>query len=320
MLVFLTSRVPDQTHVGCIRLNSLANHGFLDFSGRGITFRDVILACFLAFGISPETSSIVTATGLTQKHDCSFSREDRALGNFASFDEDCWSITLDQLEDCEVVDEICFGRAKAARIKAQRQKNPNTQYDLNAAARGVTEAGMLFHVLAAPGESVNITFVRSIFEDERIPRHLGWTPRAWAADVGSVLSFAALSLQADDLLQTPDGGGAKLQSEADIIAALRSTVPIPWDNVKSHMRSAGFDNQTAFEALDRASSDGLPVTHLVPVARWDEELQHAGFKGRGSIALDDVEWQLRGQLHSQDPSDRRLPGLYVVSKSGTRDI
>ena len=48
----------------CPGLNSLANHGFLPHDGRGINAVNLVTACYLGFGVSPETCAVITLNGL----------------------------------------------------------------------------------------------------------------------------------------------------------------------------------------------------------------------------------------------------------------
>ena len=76
-------------------------------------------------------------------------------------------------------------------------------YDVGAAAHGATEVGILLGILSNTNEDVTKhKLIRPIFEDERIPRHLGWEPRSntreFSAGIRSVLDIGEKSLQADD--------------------------------------------------------------------------------------------------------------------------
>ncbi|KAM4065433.1 hypothetical protein HRG_012852 [Hirsutella rhossiliensis] len=133
----------------------------------GMKINDLILACFQGFGLSPETND-VQRQPWNIEHDCSFSRVDWAEGDINTIDLETWNVALEELEKCDVID--------AARIKAERARNPNTLYNDKAAAHGAAEVGMILSVLSPTGET-NLSFIRSIIEEQRIPTHLGYMPR-----------------------------------------------------------------------------------------------------------------------------------------------
>lgn len=185
---------------------------------------DIVLAAFHGFGVSPETSAIITMNGLVAsgnglglvfnladlqreswaiQHDCSFSRPDAAEGAGFPFDQEAWDTAADVLAGCDDIGPLCMGRAKAARIAAlRRAANPLTNYDAAAAAHGAAEVGMLLGVFStARNARDRFAFIRSLFENEALPRHLGWVPRAFVADVDTVLAVGVRSLQADPVLR-----------------------------------------------------------------------------------------------------------------------
>lgn len=128
----------------CPALNSLANHGFLPRSGRNINAVQVVTGAFLGLGVSPETSGEVLAVGYASshnilslgfdledlskhmfaiEHDCSFSRDDYRTGDNNAFNFQIWKTALDELSKSDGVDPFAMGRAKSARVQAQRLIN-----------------------------------------------------------------------------------------------------------------------------------------------------------------------------------------------------
>ncbi|KAM4063919.1 peroxidase, family 2 domain-containing protein [Hirsutella rhossiliensis] len=258
-------------------LNSLANHGFLPTNGRGVNITDIILAAFHGYGVSPETSALITIDGLVEsgnsldfvfnledlqrdswriEHDCSFSRPDTFEGAGFGFDQSAWDTVVNLISDCDKIGPLCMGRAKAARIRELRQSlNPQTVYSRAAAAHGATEVGMLLGVFStARNTQDRLLFIRSLFENEAIPRHLGWMPREFLADVETVLTVGTTSLNADPILQQADDG--QVASREDVIRAIKPDTSIPLQEMSAVLSGAGFTNPAPFNALRRISQGG----------------------------------------------------------------
>ncbi|KAJ4855819.1 peroxidase, family 2 domain-containing protein [Trichoderma breve] len=160
---------PDDSRGPCPGLNSLANHGFLPHSGKNITVIDIVRGTYLGLGLSPEASVAVGVAELIKsyrlaafdlhelsnhgfvEHDCSLSRADFGDGNNNDFNETIWS----------------------ARDLFDIAHNPNQQCGARSIAVGALENGLLIQSL---GGKPPLEWVRSIFEQQRIPTNLGFRP------------------------------------------------------------------------------------------------------------------------------------------------
>lgn len=192
---------------------------------------DVIVACFEGFGVSPETSALIMADGLVEskrfldsvfdleeiqsepfgiEHDCSFSRKDSSQGDITTLDPDAWRVTLNVIRGCTRIDAECFGRARIARIKAERRRNLRTKYNKDAAAYGSAEVGMLLGVYGTSvrGEIAEYC-IRHLFEQERIPRGRACRPTRITSKFDVVMQFAVSTLKVDPMLQWTSNGLVK---------------------------------------------------------------------------------------------------------------
>ncbi|PHH89513.1 hypothetical protein CDD83_5885 [Cordyceps sp. RAO-2017] len=218
-------------------MNALANHGFIPHSGRKVNLISLIIAAFQGLGTSPEVSGIVGAVGFASsrhpltltfdledlsrhnlliEHDCSWSREDAAVGDNNKFDPKLWEVVMNVIGKHKIVTPWAFGKAKSARIKDERTRNKHTVYGPRAAAIGAIEAGMM---LSAMGLGFpKLEYVRSLFEEERLPTHLGWKPIPEANNVFTTVAVGLASLAGQNLIA--DGITAILSTPSDIIAIL----------------------------------------------------------------------------------------------------
>lgn len=178
----------------CPALNSIANHGFIPHSGKSVNLIQIIVGLFQGLGVSPEVSAFVAAVGYASssnilalsfdledlskhmfliEHDCSFSRQDALIGDNNNFNQTLWNVALNELP--AVVTAIDAGRAKSARIQDAYRQNPRSVYGPRAAAFGFLEHGLFLSALGTPLlGTAKREYVRSFFEEERLPYHLGW--------------------------------------------------------------------------------------------------------------------------------------------------
>ncbi|PHH76135.1 hypothetical protein CDD80_1767 [Ophiocordyceps camponoti-rufipedis] len=216
--------------LGC--LNTLANHGYIERSGRGITFADAVKGCFDGLGVSPEVSGIsaynvlrVTSTffhpafkfdlrslGAHYKpieHDVSFSREDDALGDRNVFNPRIWSSVLRVIGRSYEITPEMLGKAKDMRYLQQKAKSSKIRYDVDTAKLGGTEVGMLL-----TAGFTKLPWIRSLFEQERLPSHLGWQRTQWGTNIVSTVTVAHRSLRAQRYI--PAELRAKLDGPFDV--------------------------------------------------------------------------------------------------------
>jgi hypothetical protein len=209
----MTARSP------CPALNAIANHGFINRSGKNVNLPEIILGLFLGMGVSPEVSGVIGALGMVSsskpltlgfdlqdlskhmfaiEHDCSFSRQDALIGDNNAFNPELWNVALAQINGSKHVNPIDIGRAKSARIQDALRRNPQSVYGPRAAAFGYLEHGLVLTALGAPIPGIaRLDYLRCFFEDERLPYHLGWRPTPEATNVATALAVGIASIAGD---------------------------------------------------------------------------------------------------------------------------
>lgn len=132
------------------------------------------------------------------EHDCSFSRQDALIGNNNVFNPELWNVALAEMDRSSLVTPIDLGRAKSARIRDSIRRNPASVYGPRAAAFGTLEHGLVLSALGAPITGIApLSYIRSFFEQERLPYHLGWRPVPFANNIATVLGISIASLAGD---------------------------------------------------------------------------------------------------------------------------
>ncbi|PHH73458.1 hypothetical protein CDD80_3812 [Ophiocordyceps camponoti-rufipedis] len=274
---------PGDSRSPCPGLNSLANHGFLPRDGRNVDLGTLIVGAFEGLGSSPEISALIGGIGLLSsrtplsvkfdledlrkhqfliEHDCSFSRQDTAVGNNNDFDPEIWGVTMSVIGGKSIVTPRDMGRARSVRLRDQRRRNPAMHYGLQSAAVGVFEIGM---VLSALGQgNTRLDYLRSLFEQQRLPTHLGWRPTLAANNVASTLAIGGDSVLGEDLIA--DGLDVFFGSPADLFDGAVGALHLPadaFDQIRGWMSQLGF-NTTGVDQLERRMRSrgvtGLPFS------------------------------------------------------------
>ncbi|PHH92436.1 hypothetical protein CDD83_7392 [Cordyceps sp. RAO-2017] len=266
----------------CPGLNSLANHGFLPRNGQNVTGEAIVRACFEGFGMSPEIPAIIVLKGLTDaklplddvfdlhaadrrswaiEHSRSLSRDDLSPETpdlppveTSRFQERPWTIALDAMEKCGggKVDAACFGKARAAMVRDGNARNPDVKYDKAAAGHGSVEAARIMIALGSRN-GADLKFIKSVFEQERLPRNLGWTPRAFSGDIDEMLDAAVDTQKVDKILRCTSNG--RVATRSDVIETFNSDSTGFVDEVKALIKKAGFNKQSILDALDRVDKE-----------------------------------------------------------------
>ncbi|KAK5110342.1 hypothetical protein LTR62_006050 [Meristemomyces frigidus] len=114
------------------------------------------------------------------EHDISLSRRDIAqpAGN-----NDAQQDLIDQLLDCSTdggqslsVDDL--GRFIKARIHQQLKDNPELTYGPGEHQVNCGQVALMMHCFG-DGKTIPVSYVRALFEDERLPEREGWSRRTW---------------------------------------------------------------------------------------------------------------------------------------------
>ncbi|RDA95228.1 hypothetical protein CP533_1908 [Ophiocordyceps camponoti-saundersi (nom. inval.)] len=221
---------PNDSRGPCPGLNALANHGYFRRSGKQVNLLDIVFNALKGIGVSPEIGLIVGALGYVSKladlkrvlslgfdldelaghlpsfaieHDCSFSREDYALGDNNNFNPELWAVALKELSKSDKVTAFSMGRAKSARVDDEIVRRGFNGYEPRAIAFGAIEVGLILTTLAplslglAVGSSP-LPWVRSLFEEERLP--CDWSPVPLKTNTITALALGVESLLGDKKL------------------------------------------------------------------------------------------------------------------------
>ncbi|PHH74800.1 hypothetical protein CDD80_2843 [Ophiocordyceps camponoti-rufipedis] len=220
---------PGDVRGPCPGLNALANHGYLHRDGKRVNLLSITTEGLAGIGLSPEIGLIVGALGYVSKladlsrllslqfdldelaghlvtlaieHDCSFSREDYAVGDNNAFNPKLWQVVMDEIGGSDMVTSFALGRAKSKRIDDELTRH-KTWYDPRAIAFGAIEVGLILTTLAPIGlgfliGKVPLPWLRSLFEEERLP--CDWAPFILKTNTITVLALGVESLLADSKL------------------------------------------------------------------------------------------------------------------------
>lgn len=122
-----------------------------------------------------------------------------------SFQRRPWDIALTVMKKCgSIVDARCLGTARAARVR-DGSRTPNAIYDEEDAARGAFEAAMLMLTMG-DRHGAQLSYIRSVEEDGRLPWDRGWRPKAFAGNINDVLDMAVEMQAADEVLRFTSSG------------------------------------------------------------------------------------------------------------------
>ncbi|KAK1978077.1 Chloroperoxidase [Colletotrichum cereale] len=205
----------------CPMLNSLANHGYLDRTGKEISMADLIngLGTALHFNetlvrtlgtpaFATSTTGNPTTFNLDDlanpdfiEHSGSLSRADFAVtGDAKTFNQTVWNETLGYLEAGASaaadgkIDIKTMATARSKRIATAKATNP--QFNLTASQVTVS-LGESAVILGTIGQSFTapaapVEWMRVVFEEERLPFNEGWDTSATEITTPQVLGLSQL--------------------------------------------------------------------------------------------------------------------------------
>jgi hypothetical protein len=111
------------------------------------------------------------------EHDASMSRQDAALGNNQPFYDPNWQQYITFFNGKPTTDVPTASKAKYARYNDSLTKNPQFTYGLREAIFSYGENAIYLQAMSDPiSGKAPIPYVRSLFEQEKLPYNLGWRP------------------------------------------------------------------------------------------------------------------------------------------------
>lgn len=205
--------VPGDSRSPCPGLNSLANHGILPRDGKNIDMATLKAAAFRGFsldeaateavgGVALQASTTGDATtfnlaDLAQhspqiiEHDGSMTREDAHFGNNLVFSQAAYDRTLANWGTAEILDYALAASERNARFAYGVANNPvfNATF---ANSGSLLELCLIMSAFGSVTEgNGNLTLIKYMFENERLPFELGWVPPTTNITATTVQAMAA---------------------------------------------------------------------------------------------------------------------------------
>lgn len=196
-----------QSRGPCPGLNTLANHGYLNRSGRNIKPQDVLDAGEKAYGIVPKLLNVAVkqavSLGLFEngglnlanlanthgkiEHDVSLTRQDKDLGSNSKKDMKLIEGLL-ATSSKKYLTKYDIAKWRNKRYADSKKRNPDVEWDLTTGGKAIVVAGLeatlielifgrstgnLLERVALP-RRIRKDWLRSFLVHERIPVHMGW--------------------------------------------------------------------------------------------------------------------------------------------------
>jgi hypothetical protein len=178
--------------------SALANHGFIHHDGRNMTIPHLLKGLAEGLNMGADFTVAVGGAGLLSspnplggsfdlndldqhnfpiEHDASMSRQDAALGNDQPFYNPNWQQYIGFFDGKTVTDIPTASKAKFARYSDSLKNNPDFTYGPREAVFSYGENAIYLQAMSDPvSGNAKISYVRSLFEQEKLPYALGWRP------------------------------------------------------------------------------------------------------------------------------------------------
>ncbi|KAI1414183.1 Cloroperoxidase [Hypoxylon sp. FL1857] len=223
---------PNDVRAPCPMLNTLANHGFLPHSGKGITVNKTIDALGSALNINANLSTLLFSFAATTnpqpnatffdldhlsrhnilEHDASLSRQDSYFGPADVFNEAVFNQTK-SFWTGDIIDVQMAANARVVRLLTSNLTNPEYSLSDLGSAFSAGESAAYIGILGdKKTATVPKTWVEYLFENERLPYELGFKK---PADPFTQDDLSDLSLKIIDSQHFPPQSPGKV-SKRDI--------------------------------------------------------------------------------------------------------
>jgi len=154
------------------------------------------------------------------EHDASMSRQDAYFGDDHSFYNPNWQQYIQFFNGKTVTDIPTASKAKFARYTDSKEKNPTFTYGLREAIFSYGENAIYLQSMADPvSGKAQISYVRSLFEKEKLPYELGWRPSKAPITLPS-LGVMVAELYAVSPQPIPEGAMILADSYKDALMAV----------------------------------------------------------------------------------------------------
>lgn len=211
----------------CPGLNTLANHGFINHSGKNMTIPGLLVGLAEGMNMGADFTVAIGGAGLLSspnpfggsfdlndldqhnfpiEHDASLSRGDAYFGNDYSFNQTDFNQVLSYYKGMTETDILTSSKARYARVQNSNETNPDFTYGFREFIFSYGESAIYLQTMSSPLSNgvAKIDYIKSLFENETLPYELGWRPSAVPI---TLVSLGAQVLQLFDALPTaiPEG-------------------------------------------------------------------------------------------------------------------
>jgi len=194
---------PNDVRSPCPGLNSLANHGILPRSGKGMTVPILIKGLGDGMNVGADFAAVIGALGVTSapndplgdsfdlndlsyhnfpiEHDASLSRADFYLnnGDNYSFNQSIFDTVLRYYDGMQNTSIPVAAKARYNRVQTEQARDSKIVYDPQQFILSYGETSLYISVLGDPITGVApVDWVKIFFEQERLPYAEGWRPTA----------------------------------------------------------------------------------------------------------------------------------------------
>ncbi|KAI4917874.1 uncharacterized protein J4E92_008811 [Alternaria infectoria] len=210
----------------CPGLNALANHDFIHRNGRNMTIPHLIAGLAAGLNMGADFTTAIGAAGLLSspnplggsfdlddlsmhnfpiEHDASMSRQDAYFANPQPFHNPTWQQYISFFDGKERTDIPTASKAKYARTLDSQKRNPEFVYGAREAVLSYGENALYLSTMGDPVTGkAKLEYVRSMFEQEKLPFELGWRPSVLPTTLVS-LGLMVVELQSSGPEPLPEG-------------------------------------------------------------------------------------------------------------------
>ncbi|KAM0699768.1 hypothetical protein Q7P36_000771 [Cladosporium allicinum] len=194
-------------------VRSPSNHGFINRDGKKLTIPALIKGFKDGLNVGADFTTAIGLMGLQSapnplsstfdldnldqhnfpiEHDGSLSRRDAYFGDDHTFNQDTFNQVLAYYEGMEETSIPVASKARYNRIETARSEDPEFIYGVRQLVLSTGETALYLSTMGDPTTGVApVKYVKSLFEKERLPYELGWTPPTGETNLPSLGAMIA---------------------------------------------------------------------------------------------------------------------------------
>lgn len=140
------------------------------------------------------------------EHDASLSRQDAYFGNDHSFNQTVWDTVLEYFPNDSTFTIPPAAEARYARVQTESKRDPTFTYGPQQFVLSYGETALYLSTMGDPITGVApYNYVQSLFEQERLPYELGWTPPTTQTNFGTLAAMIGKLISATPNATIPQG-------------------------------------------------------------------------------------------------------------------